>query len=74
MTEPELVTGSFPGWRVVTASFVNLVTTAGLGFYGLSVYLSTLSKERDFSVSDISSAGALFFVVSGVAGLWVAHA
>lgn len=64
----------FPGWRVVAASFVCLATTAGLGFYGLAVYLSVLSDERGWSVGSISAAGTLFFLVSGPAGLLAARA
>ena len=48
--------GSFPGWRVVGASFVCLATTAGLGFYGLAVYLTVLSREQGWSVGSISAA------------------
>ena len=59
----------FPGWRVVGASFVSLAVTAGLGFYGLAVYLTVLSREHGWSVGSISAAGTLFFFVSGIAGL-----
>lgn len=64
----------FPGWRVVGASFVCLSVTAGLGFYGLAVYLTVLSRERGWSVGSISAAGTLFFFVSGLAGLLAARA
>ncbi len=67
-------TETFPGWRVVGASFICLATTAGLGFYGLAVYLTVLSRERGWSVGSISAAGTLFFVVSGLAGLVAARA
>lgn len=63
----------FPGWRVVAASFTCLTVTAGLGFYGLAVYLTALSDERGWSVGTISGAVAVFFLVSGVAGLGVAR-
>jgi MFS family permease len=65
--------GTFPGWRVVGASFVCLATTAGLGFYGLAVYLTVLSREQGWSVSSISAASTLFFFISGVAGLLAAR-
>lgn len=65
---------TFPGWRVVGASFVCLATTAGLGFYGLAVYLTVLSREQGWSVGSISAAGTLFFFVSGIAGLVAARA
>ena len=48
-----------------------LMTSAGLGFYALTLYLRTLTDERDFSVSSVSGATALFFVVSGLTGVVV---
>ena len=48
-----------------------LMTSAGLGFYALTLYLRTLHEERGFSVSSVSSATALFFVVSGLTGVAV---
>jgi len=63
----------FPGWRVVTASFVCLAVTGGLGFYGLAAYLTVLSREQGWSVGSISAAAALFFLVGGFAGVVVAR-
>jgi MFS family permease len=65
--------GRFPGWRVVGAAFACLATTAGLGFYGLAVYLTVMSREQGWSVGSISGAVTVFFLVSGVAGLWTAR-
>ncbi len=62
----------FPGWSVVAGVFVMLFTTAGLGFYGLSVYLRALTVERGFSLAAVSGATAVFFLVSGLTGLPVA--
>jgi MFS family permease len=50
-----------------------LTASAGLGFYGLSVYLSTLTRVKGFSVSGMSGATAVFFIVSGASGLGVAR-
>ena len=61
----------FYGWVVVGATFVMLTTSSGLGFYALTLYLRTLTDERGFSVSSVSGATALFFVVSGLTGVWV---
>jgi MFS family permease len=58
---------------VVAGIFMMLGASAGLGFYGLSVYLSTLNRVRGFSVSGMSGATALFFVVSGATGLLIAR-
>lgn len=62
----------FRGWWVVTGVFVMLLVTAGVSFYGLPVYLRSLTVERGFSVSAISGATAVFFLVTGLVGLPVA--
>ncbi|HVM26134.1 MAG TPA: MFS transporter [Mycobacteriales bacterium] len=62
----------FRGWYVVAGVFVMLTVAAGIGFYGLSVYLRALTVEQEFSVGSVSAATALFFVVAGVVGLPVA--
>ncbi len=64
--------GVFRGWWVVTGVFLMLLVTAGLGFYGLPVYLRALVVEQGFSVGAVSGATAVFFLVSGVVGLPVA--
>ena len=53
------------------ATFVMLMTSSGLGFYALTLYLRTLTDVRGFSVSSVSGATAVFFVVSGVVGVGV---
>jgi MFS family permease len=69
---PEREAGLFRGWWVVTGVFVMLLVTAGLGFYGLPVYLRSLTVEKGFSVGAVSGATAVFFLVSGLVGLPVA--
>ncbi|MSP42446.1 MAG: MFS transporter [Alphaproteobacteria bacterium] len=59
----------FYGWRVVASVFVIMTFSSGLGFYNISVILSALTREQGFSVSLASAATAVFFVVSGFAGL-----
>lgn len=60
-------------WWLVAGVFVVLAMSSGFGFYNLSVYLNALATERGFVVADISSAIGLLFIVSGVAGIWVAR-
>lgn len=60
------------GWYVVAALFLTLTVSSGLGFYNLSVYMNVLAAEKGFSVSSLSVAVSLFFIVGGVAGMWVA--
>ena len=62
----------FPGPKVVAGCFLVLTTTSGLGFYGLAVYLNVFSRELHWDVSSISLATTLFFVVTGVFGLFAA--
>ena len=66
------MTRVFRGWWVVTGVFVMLLVTAGIGFYGLAVYLRALTTEQGFSVGAVSGATAVFFLVSGLTGLPVA--
>lgn len=63
----------FPGWWVVAACFTVLSVSAGLGFYGLAVYLNAFANEQGWQVASISLATTVFFVVSGVVGLYVAR-
>ena len=72
-SEPTDSGGSFPGWWVVAGCFVVLTVSSGLGFYGLAVYLNAFSNERGWPLSSISLATTVFFVVGGVAGVFVAR-
>lgn len=58
----------FAGWVVVAAAFVVLMTNAGLGFYGLAVYLEALTREQGFGTGSVSAATSVFFVVAGLVG------
>lgn len=58
----------FAGWYVVGASFVMLMTSAGLGFYGLAVYLEAVTSEKGFKTGPASLGSSLFFIVSGITG------
>jgi len=73
VTEESTEVPAFPGWKVVAACFVLLTTSAGLGFYGLAVYLNTFSRELNWQVSSVSLATTVFFLVSGIAGVFVAQ-
>ena len=68
-----MTSDKFLGWRVVTGCFIVLMTSSGLGFYGLAVYLNALSNERGWDVSAISLATTWFFFVGGFMGLWAAR-
>ena len=63
----------FPGIWIVTAAFCILFVNAGLGFYGLAVYLNAYVRELDFNVTMVSLAVTWFFVVSGVSNIFIAR-
>jgi MFS family permease len=65
-------TDKFPGWWVVGACFVLMTMQAGVGFYGLAVFLNAFSNELGWTVASISLATTVFFFVGGIAGLGVA--
>ena len=63
----------FYGWVIVAVSFVQLMFAAGLGFYGLAVYLNTLNRQRGFAVSTLSLATSTFWVAVAITGVFVAR-
>lgn len=63
----------FDGWIVVSAVFIQLMTSSGLAFYGLAIYLDALTDKQAFSTTTVSLATSMFFVVSGVVGQLVAR-
>jgi MFS family permease len=76
MTErrsPQTDSRPFYGWVIVATCFVQLTFSAGLGFYGLPIYLKELNAQRGFSVSALSLATALFWVAVGFTGVVVAR-
>ena len=60
------------GWVIVGVLLLIQTVSSGLGFYNMSVYINRLSAELAVPVSDVSFAVSLFFVVGGVAGLYIA--
>jgi MFS family permease len=62
----------FYGWFVVAGLFLILTVSSGFGFYNLSVYMNVLAAKTGFAISQLSVAVSLFFLVGGVAGMWVA--
>jgi MFS family permease len=63
----------FYGWTIVAVSFVQLTFSAGLGFYGLALYLKTLTEQRGFKVSEVSLATSLFWVSVAISGVFIAR-
>lgn len=67
-----LLSRVYYGWFVVAGLFLVLTVSSGLGFYNMSVYMNVLAARTGHSVSALSVAVSLFFVIGGVAGMWVA--
>jgi len=59
----------FYGWYVAYALCVVSTTTAGLGFYNVSVLLDAFIVERGFGAGVTGIATGLFFAGSGAAGV-----
>ena len=47
--------------------------SSGLGFYNMSVYMTEYARTLSVPLADISFAVSLFFIVGGVAGIYVAR-
>jgi MFS family permease len=62
----------FFGWWVLTGVVMILVVSSGLGFYNLSVLLAALTAERGFTIAAASAAPSLFFLTSGICGIFIA--
>lgn len=57
---------SFYGWTVVAAAFVVAVFGWGLGFYGPPIYLKAVQDARGWSVTLVSTAVTLHFLVGAI--------
>ena len=56
----------FFGWKVVATAFTVATFTFGVGYYGPSVFLNVLHQEHGWSVSVISWAITVHFLVSAI--------
>ncbi len=60
------------GWTIVAALFVVLIFSSGLGFYNHAVMLQAVTAEKGLPITITSTAVSLFFLVSGLCGLFIA--
>jgi hypothetical protein len=58
----------FYGWRVVGAAFVLAVFGWGMGFYGPPVFLSVVRETRGWSLTLVSTAVTVHFLIGAVTG------
>lgn len=61
------------GWVVVFTMMLIQTVSSGLGFYNMSVYINRLSEELVLPLAQTSLAVTIYFIVSGIGGLFVAH-
>lgn len=59
-------TGTFHGWRVVSAAFVLAAFGLGFGFYGPPVYLDAVRERNGWPVSLVSVAVTMHFLIGAV--------
>ncbi len=64
--------GIFYGWKIVSALFIMLSFSSGLGFYSHTIYLQALANQAGFSITLASTAVSVFFFVSGISGVLIA--
>lgn len=57
----------FYGWYVVAGAFLIAVWAWGIGFYGLGIYLVTLSQQHGWSISAVSIAITVYYLLGAVA-------
>ncbi len=53
----------FYGWYVVGAAFLLALWSWGLGFYGSSIYIVALGREHGWSISTVSLAITVYYLI-----------
>jgi len=61
----------FYGWWIVLAGTVVFVVSNGIGFYGHGVFLDPFQKQFGCSKGTISFAVTLYFLTTGIMGLFI---
>ena len=59
-------TGVFYGWAIAAAVGTLMLVVAGIGYYGLAVFLNPLQEEHGWSNSAVSGAASTYFLASGI--------
>ncbi|OAI40791.1 hypothetical protein AYO38_05055 [bacterium SCGC AG-212-C10] len=63
-----LPAGRFYGWYIAIACALLMFVGAGVGYYGLSIFLKPLRDEHGWTNTQVSWAPAIYFCVSGITG------
>lgn len=61
---PRLFPHLFHGWKVVSAAFILAIFAWGIGFYGVGIFIATLSASHAWPVGTLSAAVTFHFLVS----------
>ena len=61
----------FYGWWIVLAGIAIFIVSSGIGFYGHGVFLDPLRAEHGWSKGSISLAITLYFITTGILGLFI---
>jgi MFS family permease len=61
----------FYGWWIVLAGIAIFIVSSGIGFYGHGVFLDPLRAEHGWSKGSISLAVTLYFITTGILGLFI---
>ncbi len=56
----------FYGWAIAGAVGTLMLVVAGIGYYGLAVFLNPLQEEHGWSNSAVSGAVSMYFLASGL--------
>ena len=62
---------AYYGWFVVAGVFLLSFVSVGIGFYGQTVFLDGLIREKGWTKEAVSGASTLYFIVSGITGTLV---
>ncbi len=63
--------GVFYGWFVVAGAGLLAFVGVGVGFYGQTVFLDGLTRERGWAPASVAGASSFYFILSGLVGTWV---
>jgi MFS family permease len=61
----------FYGWNVVAATFVMALFSFGLGFYGLTVYVSALQRLHGWTAGTVSLPVTVYYVAGALITAWI---
>jgi sugar phosphate permease len=58
----------FYGWYIAIACAILMFVGVGVGYYGLPIFLKPLKDEHGWSTGQVSWAGSIYFLISGLTG------